>query len=170
MSDSGLVGGLIENIKNQEFLYRELTELSEEKKNAVVKNDVAGLKNVTSKETLLTGKAQKLERLRFELMQDIALVLNKKPEVMTVSYLTELLGDKPEAGELKEAAKSLIETLDKLSEINDLNKVLLQNALEYVDFSINVIRSTAGNQPSFSSPYGNISSGNGLFDVRHDHK
>jgi len=167
MSGSGLVGNLIEILKEQTAIYSEMLELSFKKREIIKKNEVDGLKAITTAENGLVGKSQRLEKSRLELIKDIALVLNQKPEKMTLEYIIEAIKERPEAEEIRETARALRQILTKLKDINELNRELIQNSLDYIDFSINVIRSTVGDGPAFSSPYGDSYDGSGgFFDVR----
>jgi len=68
----------------------------------------------------------------------IARKTGKKPEELTVSVLAELFPEDM-AKKLKSTGDSLKATIEKLKYRNDINQKLLNNAIEYVNFSLNLI-------------------------------
>ena len=157
-SNSGMIGSLIDLLRGQTEIYSDMLDLSLQKKDIIVKNDVEALKKVTGKENGLLGRSQRLEKQRAELMVDISAVLNKKADDITIEVLTQMLKDRPEtateAEAIEQSARELRLVLGQLKEKNEINRMLIQNSLEYIDFSINVIRSTVGEEISYTSPYG----------------
>ena len=163
MSESGLIGDLIAIIKEQTVIYTDMLELSAQKKDIVIKNNIEGLREITAKENGLIGRSQRFERKRVELLKDIATVLNKPPEMVTMEFALEVIGDRPETQEVKDAVYELRTVLNELKGVNDLNKELIQDSLEYIDYSMNIIRSTVGEGPAFSSLHGDMGGGTGGF-------
>ncbi len=164
---SGIIYELLDVLKEESKLYDELVDLSKIKKDYVIKNDTDNLKELTSKENLMAGKIQRLERKRLSLIKDISYVLNEKESNITLASLANIISDKPESQELKNVAEHLKQTLSELKQLNEQNRVLIENALEYIDFSMNVIRSTFDAQPTvFSAKGEQITPGGNLFDAK----
>ena len=138
-----MMHNLIEIMNEQAQRYEELLGLSLEKKDTIIKNDVEALKKITNLEHLLMSQNNKLEKKRMTLVDDICEVLGKRGKDITLGELIELLDGKEEQVALKEVGDRIRQTLDKLREVNELNHTLIESALEYVDYSINVIRSSA---------------------------
>ena len=136
----GLVYGLIDILEKQIANIDELTVLSNEKRDLIIKNDTVGLSELTNNENAIVNKIQKLDKARLSVMKDIANVLGQDPSIITVTVLAEVLKNQPEHEQLSSLAVSMQEKLDNLRFINDQNKILIDSSLEYINFTVNVIR------------------------------
>ncbi len=139
-----LIDTLIDVLKEQVLLYEELLVLSKEKKQVIINNDIELLKQITSAEVVITNRAQILEKERMESVSDIALVLGKSEKDLTIYRIVELVNTEEDKAKLKNVADKIKSVIDELKIENDNNNALLKSALEYVDFSLNVIRSARG--------------------------
>ena len=76
------------------------------------------------------------------LLTDIANVLGKSSEKMTVTRLIGYLGTQPDIqAKLTAARDSLLEAAAQMKEINDLNSQLLAQAIELTEFDITLFKS-----------------------------
>lgn len=138
-----MVDKLIDILQAQRSNYEQLLELSMQKTAVIVKGDVETLKAITSEENSYVGNNQHLERDRIKLMKDIATVLGKEQETLTLNMLIELLnGQKQDQQRLKQMSDNLKQILKEIKIINDKNGMLINQALEYVDFNMNVLQSS----------------------------
>lgn len=140
---AGLINELLTILKEQTKSYDELLVLSREKRRVIIENDVEMLGKITQAENSIIGQTQKAENRRLEVMNDIATVLAQNPEELTLAKLAELIKDQNEHGELLELGKTLKATLDNLKEENDRNTVLIQSSLDYIEFTVNLVRQAA---------------------------
>ncbi len=165
---SGLIDDLIVLLKAQTENYSDLCGLLEEKKDTIVKNDTVHLQKITSIENTLVGKCQKLEKKLTQNFDDIAMVLNVNPKTLNLTELSKLIANQPEHTSLVEATGSLRLQVEKLKTVNEQNRLLLKNSLDYVDFSMNLFRSTVSRQPSFYSYKGEQieATANNFFDAK----
>jgi len=164
---SGLITELVNVLVEEADLYKELVNIAGQKKELIISNRVDELKATTSQENTTAGKIQRLEKKRLSLICDIANVLNEKEANITLTALANIISDQPEAESLNKVAARLKDSLTDLKELNDQNKVLIENALGYIDFSMNVMRSSLDGAPVVYSASGEeISSGHTLFDVK----
>jgi flagellar biosynthesis/type III secretory pathway chaperone len=138
----GLVENLIETLNKEADLYAELVELSEQKKQCIINNDVEGLRQIVAKENTTTSRAIREDKERVVHIKDICLVLNKKEADMTLSHLVVLLEGQPEHEDLTAVVERLKELATTLKSLNEDNKILLEFALEYIDYNMNVIHSS----------------------------
>jgi len=145
---AGLINSLIENIKEQTGFFNELSALSDEKKQMIIQNDVEGLRGIVKQENAIVPKALKVEKNREQIMKDIATVLNKNFDDLTFSSLAELIQAQPEHPAFVAAFENFIMALDEMKQKNDENKILIADALEYIDFNMNVIHSSMDAQPA----------------------
>jgi len=144
---AGLVSNLIEVLRGQVELYSQIAALSVRKKDFIVANDIDGLRDLVAEENKLVPKALRGDKDRERIMKDICTVLNK-PTDMTLSYLVTLMEGQPEHDELGQVVENLRAAADEMKELNESNKVLIQHALEFVDYNINVIHSSFSEAPA----------------------
>ncbi|MBE6024133.1 MAG: flagellar protein FlgN, partial [Cellulosilyticum sp.] len=92
-----------------------------------------------------TGRISNLEKKRESLMQDIAIVTGMKYPQVTVTSIIEKVGPDTEVGQklTKLRDETRIE-LDSLKRQSDLNKQLLTDSLDLVNFMVNALGSTQG--------------------------
>lgn len=140
------MASLIENLisileaENQE--YEILLELSKKKTPVLVKGDLDALQKIVEEEQFYADKVANLEKMRMEVVSDIATVLNKEVDTLTVKTIVELLkGQDKEQRELSRIHDKLKRTLKDMVVINDRNKELIQNSLDMVKFEINLFNS-----------------------------
>ena len=77
---ASLMNELLEVLENEEAGYRELVEASTRKKEVIIKADIRALEEITAEEQEIAGKIKNIENKRISIMEDIANVLNRKPE------------------------------------------------------------------------------------------
>lgn len=165
---AGMISQLLEILNEQADRYEELQGLSLEKKDAVIANDIEALQKITYLENVLVSQHQKLEKKRLAVMKDIAIVLNKKEAELTLAVLIDAMQGQAEHAALKEAGARIRRILHELADINAHNTSLIQNALEYTDYSLNVLRSAAGGDRAFYNARGEqLTSTTGYFDAKH---
>lgn len=165
---AGLIQQLIENLSEQAYYYEKLVEISYAKKKIIIKNDVPELQKLTSDENILVGKLQKSDKAREGIMNDVAYVLNAGGEKLTLTTLLERLKDQKEAEHLSEIKEKLSTITKELETINGQNKVLVDNSLEYISYSVNVLKGTLAGENAFYDSMGNEINhdSRGFFDAR----
>ena len=165
---AGLITDLIDILNTANNSLNDLVELSKEKTDVIVANNMQELQKITELEQILTGRYQKLDRNREVLMQDIASVLNIKSDNITLTILADAIKEQKEASALLDVMERLAGTALALQEVNDNNRALVDFSLDYIDFSLNVIRSSQTNEPTLLTPQGEeittVNQG-GLFDT-----
>ncbi len=139
---ASLIEELITVLEEEDKKYKELVELANQKTPVIVKGDLDGLRVITAKEQDYIEVLNRLEKRRTDVVKDIALVLNKKEEELTIKAIVALLaGQEKEQRKLSEVHDSLRQTLSNISTLNDMNKNLITSSLEMVEFNINLIKS-----------------------------
>ena len=74
---------------------------------------------------------------------DIANVLNRDVETLKLSKMIELMSSRPgEQAKLAEAHDRLQSSVRELRRINEQNRELLENALEMVEFEMNILQAS----------------------------
>ena len=161
---AGMVNQLIEILNEQNERHTELLGLSKEKREAIIKNDIEHLQKITNLENLIASQSLKLERKRMALMDEITQVLCVESGTVTLSELTNALKGQDEHGELVKAGEKIRNTLNELAQENSTNASLIQNALDYIEYSMNVIQ-TSFNQSPAAFPGGQAQEEASLFDA-----
>lgn len=139
---ASLIEELITVLEEENKTYKELVELANQKTPVIVKGDLDGLRVITAKEQDYIEVLNRLEKRRIDAVRDIALVLNKREEDLTIKAIIGLLeGQEKEQKKLSEVHDSLRQTLSNISTLNDMNKNLITTSLEMTEFNINLIKS-----------------------------
>lgn len=165
---AGLINNLIKNVQNQTEIYSQLIKTGLNKKEAIVNNDIEKVQQLTDDESLLVGKCNKYNKERIELFKDIAFVLNKNPDELTLSRILVLIEGQEEAPILAKLRDETEALLEELKRVNDMNKTLVDFSLEHLEFSMNVFRQSLSRQPSYYDSTGKEinTSGNSFFDAK----
>ena len=128
---ASLMENLIDVLEKESGEYKNLLNLSMQKTQVIVSEDLDQL-----------AKINHLDTIRNEAVQDIADVLNKDVTKLKITDLIKMLGQRPEEQQKLAAAFDELQTNVKhVSRINDQNRELIQNALEMVQFNMNLIQS-----------------------------
>lgn len=139
---ASLMDDLTQVLENETVAYKKLTELSEELKEALIASDVPSVERLTAAQEDVSNGIQSLEHRRAHIMNDIAVVLNKKPEELKVSALEESLSGQPELQEkLATIRMELKQTMEELKRVNHTNQTLLRQSMELLEFDLNLFRS-----------------------------
>lgn len=140
---ASLIEELVDTLKAEEEIYKELLPVSEKKTNIIIQNDLDALQEIVELEQLMIEKLNPLERKRAEVIANVETVLNKKPGTLNLKSMIELFEKQPkEQRELSLLHDSLKTTINRLVEINDRNKSLIEQSLEMIEFNMNLIQST----------------------------
>lgn len=139
---ASLMDDLLDVIEKEDNHYRRLIALSIEKKDAIVGSDIRKLEEITNEEQEVTSILKNLETKRTEVLGDMAVVLNQDPETLTVQKMITLLEKQPkEQKALSDLRDRLRHTLDEMSTVNEQNRILLEQALEMVNFDLTLFKS-----------------------------
>lgn len=142
---AGIVYELIDVLEEEKECYEGLKTLAIYTENAVVNKNIEFLQEVVKTEEAFIGRVGILEKKRESLMKDIAIVTGMKYEDLTITKIVNKIGTDNQAAvsliKLRDEIKSNLEELKKQSEIN---KLLLKDSLELVDFMVNAIGATKG--------------------------
>ena len=139
---ASLIDTLIETLIKENEEYETLLELSMEKTGIIVRSDHDGLNEIVMKEQKVVERINVLEKKRSEVTNDIGVVLNRKPQELTLTKLVEMLANQPrECGMLKEIHDKLSKTLSRMVQVNESNKALLNESLEMLQFEMNLLQS-----------------------------
>ena len=138
---ASLMENLIEVLQQESTEYEGLLELSQKKTPLIVGGDLNNLQKITDDEQIVVGRLHNLEKKRAEVTADIANVLNRDVENLKLTNLIEMMAARPaEQAKLAEVHDRLQSAVHNLQRANEQNRELLTNALEMVEFEMNMVQ------------------------------
>lgn len=139
---ASLMEELIVTLEHEEQVYVELLPVVEQKAKVIIENDLLKLEELTIREQEFADQIASLEHSRNVIIKNIAIVMNKKAEELSLKEIIAMLPKQPvEQEKLSKLHDSLIEKLGRLKDANSQNKELLEQSLDMIQFSMNVIQS-----------------------------
>lgn len=140
---ASLMENLIEVLSQESREYEGLLSLSRKKTRVIAGADLEELQKVTDDEQELADNLARLEKRRTEVTKDIASVLNRDVEEMKLKNLIEMLAPRPEEqAKLAEVSERLQKAVTSLKRVNEQNRELLEDALEMVEFEMNLLQAS----------------------------
>ncbi|MBD5462826.1 MAG: flagellar protein FlgN [Lachnospiraceae bacterium] len=133
---------LIEVLDLESQEYENLLGLSMKKTPVIVAGELEELAKITDEEQIVVNKINRLEQKRQEVFSDIANVINKDVDMLMLKDLVEMLSTRPEEQQkLARVHDRLSTAVHEVKRVNGQNRVLIQNALEMVEFDMNMLQS-----------------------------
>jgi len=166
---NGTVQPLVAKLNELNQSHLQMIELGESKKQTVIQNNIGSLIGIMNQESKLAKHIEQLDQEREELIYAFLLERGIKSKLrLNLTELARLVFDPEEKQQLLDARSRLFHTLHNLQQLNDLNKQLIQQALDYVDFSLETLTLVPELDVTYRHPaekaYGAKRSG--LFDTR----
>lgn len=139
---ASLMDNLVEVLEEENTQYKRLVELSKNKKEAIIKADVAELEEITGMEQDISSLLRNLDIRRDAVLKDMADVLGKDFKEMTITRLIGYLEQQPKEQErLSIIRDQILETGNEMQAWNKRNEALLKQALEMVEFDLTLFKS-----------------------------
>lgn len=139
---ASLMDNLVEVLEEENVQYEHLVELSKNKRQAIISADIAHLSKITEQEQEISGFLRNLDIRRDAILKDMADVLGKDFEEMTVTRLIGYLGQQPKEQErLSKVRAKILTTGNEMQQWNKRNEALLNQALEMVEFDLTLFKS-----------------------------
>lgn len=139
---ASLVEELVTILIEEEAIYSKLNEYGEQKIQILIDADIPALEKLTALEQTASDELLSLSNKQAANLKDIATVIGRQDEQMTVTKLIGYLENQHDIqSRLKEARDNLINTAEKLQRINQQNVVLLNQAIEMTEFDITLLKS-----------------------------
>lgn len=160
---------LIQIMNTLNDLHALLLELAERKKQVLIRNQVDQLMMIMTKETKLIKQISEADQQRVEAIQQFLLEKGYKPNAkVTVSDLTKIIFNVEDKKLLLETQKNLLATIRKLREINQINQNLIEHALAFINYSLDLIVGPPDDEAVYHHPQQQSPGPKrpGLFDTR----
>lgn len=139
---ASLMEDFMDILEKENGEYERLTELSIQKRQIIIDGDVPALEDMTGREQEITSNLKNLENKREQVVRDMAIVLSKDPEELTITNMIAFLNKQPEEQQkLQSIRERLKSTLTKMADINTQNEILLNQAMEMVEFDLTLFKS-----------------------------
>lgn len=140
------MASLVEELRNilvtEENIYRDLLTYGEQKRQILIDADVPALEKLTSIEQEASDKLLSYSNKQIQVLADIATVIGRNEEQMTVTRLIGYLAGQPDVQkQLQEARDRLLDTAKQVQSLNRQNEALLKQAIELTEFDLTLFRS-----------------------------
>lgn len=138
---ASLMENLIEVLDLESQEYENLLGLSRRKTSVIVAGGLEELAKITDEEQTVVSRINHLEQKREEVFADIANVINKDVNTLMLVDLVEMLKARPEEQQkLARVHDRLSAAVHDVKKVNEQNKILIENALEMVEFDMNMLQ------------------------------
>ena len=138
---ASLMEELITVLSREKEIYEKLIPISERKTVVLIREDLQELQKVTDEEQQLLDAAYAADKKREKIIENIGIVLNRDPKELDLTTLARLMARQPaEKKQLSELHDSLKLVMDRLVNVNQKNKELIENSLEMIEFNMNLFK------------------------------
>lgn len=139
---ASLMDELIEVLQIEDEKYQQLIQLSEHKTEALIAANVVEIQELAEAEQAVVEVIQHCEKKCDEIIKDMGIVLGRDMESLSVTELIDMLGRQPaEQARLQKEYDKLRETATRMKASNEKNQMLVEQALELVEFDLTLFRS-----------------------------
>ncbi|MEQ6358100.1 FlgN protein [Thermoanaerobacter thermohydrosulfuricus] len=151
---------LVDVLRGETEIYKVLLDLAIKKTDIIIAGKVKELDEIVQIEKQLIKKLMELEEQREDILEKIDI-----EGKMTITDLIESISSE-EAENLKDIKYNLTNILKELEERNKLNAALIEQALEYINYSIQIISSALESDDGVYGNSGNIKRYTSLIDKK----
>lgn len=139
---ASLVEELINVLEQENEIYIRLSEYAEQKRQILIDADIEALEKLTVLEQDASDELLSRSNKQVSILKDIANVLGKDSSDITVTKLIGYLETQPEYQEkIIVARDNLLKIAGELKQKNNLNEILLNQAMEMTEFDITLFKS-----------------------------
>jgi len=144
---------LMDHLMQMLITYEQLLSLAQEKKVSIIHNRIEEVNSATMKESKLIKPIPELETALRGYMTSIQREFGFRPKLtLTLSELVKLITNPEEKLLLIDTQKKLANVTAELQRVNELNQQLIQQALEYVNFSLDVLCGPEEEEVTYQRP------------------
>lgn len=163
------VQAVIETMDRLNEIHLTLLELADEKRHALIHNQVDQLNQIVHQENKLLRRITELDRQRVEAIGHALIQRGYNPNPnITVSDLIRLIFKAEDKKALQESQKALLSTIEKLREKNALNQQLIEQSLAFIEYSLDLMIGPPEDEAVYYNPaqQGRGAKRVGVFDTR----
>ena len=123
---ASLIEELIDTLGAELDAYNKLLPVENKKTGIIMKNDLLALEQITAKEQEVVDEVLALENKRGKVVNNIAVVMNKKVEDIKVETIIDILKSQPQLQrKLSEIHDNLKKVVHQIMDVNNHNKSLI---------------------------------------------
>lgn len=138
---ASLMEELLDTLEKENEEYERLLELSMKKTPVIISANLEQLQQITDEEQEIVSRINRLDRVRVDCMKQIAGVINKDVNELTLGMVVDIFKKRPvEHKKLADAYDKLKNTLAQMKRANEQNRELIQSSLELVQFDMNMLQ------------------------------
>ena len=138
---ASLMENLMLILENEVSEYENLVVLSTQKTPVIIQGDLNALQKITDEEQIVASRINHLDNKRREVIQDIANVVNRDVEDLILTNIIQMLEPRPaEQQKLAKVHDRLKTVVHQVRQVNEQNRDLILNALEMIEFDINMFQ------------------------------
>lgn len=131
-------GKLTAVLEKMLLVYQVIFELSLQKREVLVHSNVPGLESIMKQEENLCFEVTRLDKMRKSIIQELAAIYGIADAKIDLSQLVEV-ADQDAIGKLRNVEQELSTIIFKISEVNNVNKQLVEQGLLIVNYSLNLL-------------------------------
>ncbi|WP_010278719.1 flagellar protein FlgN [Paenibacillus senegalensis] len=149
-------------------VHHQLLESGEQKKQAIIDNDVKQINQLVTAEGKRIKQVADLEQERIELCKQFLIAKGYRPSLrITVAELSKLIFNADEKKALLDAQHRLVDVMQQVKLVNESNQQLIKQALQFIEFSIDVMAGPGQDEWMYKHPgHAPASARTGMFDTR----
>jgi flagellar biosynthesis/type III secretory pathway chaperone len=160
---------LTETLEKLIELHQVLLKLAQEKTPVIVKDEVERLSAIMSQENKLLKQVADLDRQRVERTSEYLQARGYAPNPnVTISDLIRMIFKVEDKKMMQVLQQRLLESISELRKANDLNQKLIEQSLQFINYSIDLLTGAPDQDATYRNPqqqgYGTARAG--LFDTR----
>jgi flagellar biosynthesis/type III secretory pathway chaperone len=122
-------------------LHKYILEVSNLKTKVIVDGDIRKLEEIMKIEQAFVLKMGKLENLRERIAVGLARDIGISMDKLNIVELLQRVKQEDVAVKIKNCRDEMLKIVNELKNANEVNSKLIENSLEYIDFSINMLSS-----------------------------
>ncbi|GKU76826.1 flagellar protein FlgN [Paenibacillus sp. L3-i20] len=151
------ISNITDILQQQLKLYGRLLECEEMKKEMIINNQVVELNVLTQKQKLLTAKADELETSRLLATAKYFRDSGLRTRSGILSDLIKSVYNPDEKQQLTRLYDDLSALLKRLKQTNEVNQQLIQQSLDFINFSIGLMIEDPNEDMTYQHPMNGIS-------------
>jgi flagellar biosynthesis/type III secretory pathway chaperone len=129
---------LINILAEQSKIYTFLIDLSKQMQEAIKVNNIQKIDSLIKVQMALVMKLSSFEKKRVRVAKEISSEINVDPDDLTITEVKTFLEEK-QYKSLESLEQELDNNITTLAEINNTNKLLINNGLDLIEFSLNLL-------------------------------
>lgn len=149
------INKLIDTINREVLCMQSFMTLLTEEQEFLVKNDVKSLQKSVGEQERAILEAEKLEKERIKLTDEVASALKLNKKEVNLSRLVQLV-EESYSVQLKELQKTLVYLYEKVERQRRKNEFLIRQSMGMVDRNMKFILGAEDSKPTYTKPNGKM--------------